>query len=88
EVPSDTIVSAYFRKRRYAGSSDRRAISERLYGILRARSRLDWWIERTGAGVQPGPRSRMVAELILNDKSTSGETAKIFSGETHCPEPF
>ena len=88
EVPSDTIVSAYFRKRRYAGSSDRRAISERLYGILRARGRLDWWIERTGAGVQPGPRSRMVAELILNNKSAFGQMADIFSGETHCPEPL
>ena len=30
EVPPDTIVSAYFRKRHYVGSSDRRAISERL----------------------------------------------------------
>jgi len=86
EVPTDTIVSAYFRKRRYAGSSDRRAISERLYGILRSCRRLDWWIERTGAAVQPGSRSRTVANLILNDESASGQMAEIFSGATHCPE--
>ena len=53
--PADRVGDEYFRKRRYAGSGDRRAVNERVYAILRHRARLDWWIERTGLGAVPGP---------------------------------
>lgn len=86
--PADRVTEAYFRKRRYAGAGDRRAIAARLYGALRHRARLDWWIGRTGAGVDPGPRSRVIAELAIEDASSPAETAAVFSGATHCPEPL
>ena len=86
--PADRVGDEYFRKRRYAGSGDRRAVNERVYAILRHRARLDWWIERTGLGAGPGPRSRVIAELALEDKSSPEETAAIFSGATHCPAPL
>ena len=41
--PPDVLADRYFRKRRYAGSGDRRAINQRLYDVLRRRARLDWW---------------------------------------------
>ena len=86
--PADRVGDEYFRKRRYAGSGDRRAVNERVYAILRHRARLDWWIERTGLGAGPGPRTRIIAELALEDKSSPQETARIFSGAAHCPEPL
>ena len=43
--PADRLADAYFKRRRYAGSSDRRGIQEILYQILRHRARLDWWIK-------------------------------------------
>ena len=86
--PADRVGDEYFRKRRYAGSGDRRAVNERVYAILRHRARLDWWIERTGLGAVPGPRTRIIAELALEDKSSPQETARIFSGATYCPEPL
>ena len=86
--PADRVGDEYFRKRRYAGSGDRRAVNERVYAILRHRARLDWWIERTGLGAVPGPRTRIIAELALEDKSSPQEMARIFSGATHCPEPL
>ncbi len=87
EAP-DRIADEYFRKRRYAGSGDRRAIHEMIYRVLRHRARLDWWIGRTGASLKPDARSRIVAELALEDKSSPEATAAMFSGARHCPEPL
>ena len=33
--PADLIISRYFRERKYLGSTDRRFISETIYGVLR-----------------------------------------------------
>ena len=63
--PADRVGDEYFRKRRYAGSGDRRAVNERVYAILRHRARLDWWIERTGLGAGPGPRRRAEPQRTL-----------------------
>ncbi|HEX9702012.1 MAG TPA: RsmB/NOP family class I SAM-dependent RNA methyltransferase [Rhodospirillales bacterium] len=86
--PPDRIVDDYFRKRRYAGSSDRRAINDMLYRVIRHRARLDWWIGRTGSAAEPGPRTRVIAELALEDKSSPDDIAAMFSGARHCPEPL
>jgi len=86
--PPDRIADEYFRKRRYAGSGDRRAINDMIYRVMRHRARLDWWIARTGATIKPDARARVVAELALEDKSSPEATAKTFSGARHCPEPL
>jgi 16S rRNA (cytosine967-C5)-methyltransferase len=86
--PADRITDEYFRKRRYAGSGDRRAINEMIYRVMRHRARLDWWIRRTGSVIKPDARARIVAELALEDKSSPEATAKMFSGARHCPEPL
>lgn len=83
--PADRIIDKYFRKRRYAGSGDRRAIQERVYAVLRHRARLDWWVERTGSVVKLGPRPRLIAELALEDKSSPEASKGLFSGAAHCP---
>ncbi len=83
--PTDRIIDKYFQKRRFAGSGDRRTIQERVYAVLRHRARLDWWVERTGSVVEPGPRPRLIAELALEDKSSPEATKELFSGATHCP---
>ena len=35
ERPADLVANAYFRTRRFIGSGDRRAVSERVWSILR-----------------------------------------------------
>jgi len=86
--PADVIIDGYFRKRRYAGSSDRRAVNERVYKILRHRARLDWWIERTGLKITDVFRARLIAHLTLADKLAVDEIATLFSGTNHTPEPL
>ncbi|MBT4038406.1 MAG: RsmB/NOP family class I SAM-dependent RNA methyltransferase [Rhodospirillales bacterium] len=83
---TDRTVDAYFKKRRYAGSKDRRAISNRVYDVIRSQSRLDWWIERSGSNLTPSPRLRIIADLCLSDKMRPEEVQTLFSGATHCPD--
>lgn len=82
---ADRVADDYFRKRRYAGAGDRRAVNAMMYAVLRHRAKLDWWIERTGSGLSAGPRTRIIAELALEEKSSPEDTKALFSGATHCP---
>ena len=45
--PADAVANDFFRSRRYIGSGDRRAVSERVWNVLRARRRLGWWLNET-----------------------------------------
>ena len=47
ERPADLVANAYFRARRYIGGGDRRAVSDRVWGILRRWGQLRWWLKRT-----------------------------------------
>lgn len=87
EAP-DRVIDGYFRRRRYAGSGDRRAVAERVYATLRQRAKLDWWVHRAAPEMEPGPRPRVLALLALDDKTAPGDIAKLFSGTTHCPAPL
>lgn len=82
---SDSIVDVYFRHRRYAGSKDRRAVTDRVYGLIRRHARLDWWIDRSGSALTPNARLRVIADLALNDKCRPEEITQLFSGGRHCP---
>ncbi len=85
---ADTVVDAYFRTRRYAGSKDRRAITDRVYGLIRRHARLNWWIDRSGSSLAPSARQRVIADLALNDKARPEEIQQLFNGGRHCPAPL
>jgi 16S rRNA (cytosine967-C5)-methyltransferase len=61
--PAYAVANDFFRSRRYIGASDRRAVSERTWGVLRARRRLGWWLQRSGA--LPSPRLLVAASSLL-----------------------
>ncbi|MBO6560801.1 MAG: RsmB/NOP family class I SAM-dependent RNA methyltransferase [Nisaea sp.] len=83
--PVDRVLEGYFRQRRYAGSKDRHAIRDRVYGILRRRARIDWHLERTGVVERPTARLRVMADLVLTDELTGKAVQELFSGEKHSP---
>ncbi len=83
-APADRIVQDYFRQRRFIGSKDRRAISERLFAVLRARARLDWWLMRLGCE-EIDARRRVLAHIAIEG---GGPVAALFDGGKFGPAPL
>ena len=73
--PADAVASDFFRARRYIGSGDRRAVSERVWAVLRARRRLGWWLKET----YQTPRLLVAASLLLEGWTKAG-VAQAYSG--------
>src|SRR5258708_9387202 len=86
--PADRVLDGYFRARRYIGSKDRNAVAERVFGVLRRRARLDWWLARAGKRSQVSARARLLADLLVSDGLTVAAANELFSGGRHGPEPL
>jgi 16S rRNA (cytosine967-C5)-methyltransferase len=80
--PADAVANAFFRDRRFIGSGDRRAVSERTWRVLRTRRRLTWWLE--GARLPANPRLLVAASLLTEGWSLSG-VDQAFSGGQYGP---
>ncbi len=83
KLPADHVASAFFHARRYIGGSDRRAISLRIWRMLRCRARVDWWLRANS--MARDPRRRAIADLVFADRLTLPEVQDLFSGQTHAP---
>jgi len=79
-APADALASAFFRGRRYIGSSDRRAVSELVWQVLRSRRRLGWWLAPAGETA----RLLVAASLVLSGSSIE----ELFSGARFGPTPL
>jgi 16S rRNA (cytosine967-C5)-methyltransferase len=84
-APADRAAAAFFRKRRFIGGQDRRAIVDRVYGVLRRRAALDWWLARAGAGDRITDRARVIAALALVEGWSSDRIAGAFDGGQYRP---
>ncbi len=80
--PADAVANDFFRARRFIGSGDRRAVSDRAWAVLRARRRLGWWVECGGTAATP--RMLIAASLLMEGWSASG-VAQSFSGGQYAP---
>ncbi len=83
--PADAVANDFFRARRFIGSGDRRAVSDRVWRVLRERRRLGWWIGR--AGTAPTPRMLVAASLLLEGWTAIG-VAQSYSGGQYGPAPL
>ncbi len=85
--PADRLLSRYFRARRYIGAKDRNAVRDTIYGVLRNRAGLDWWIERAlPAAPRPAPsRLRAIAELLLVETWRTEAVTAAFDGGAYRP---
>ena len=81
--PADAVANLFFRDRRFIGSGDRRAVSERTWRVLRTRRRLAWWLSRAGAA-EP-PRMLVAASLLLEGWTLDG-VSQTYSGGRFAPE--
>ncbi|MBL8708502.1 MAG: RsmB/NOP family class I SAM-dependent RNA methyltransferase [Rhodospirillaceae bacterium] len=94
-APADRAAAAFFRARRYIGGSDRRAVLDAVYAVLRHMAKLDWWIDRAyperpegGQEVPDIERARVIAKLVLIDHWTADKVAGSFDGGQYRPKPL
>ncbi len=90
-VPAERVVTAYVRERRYMGSKDRRAVGDRVYAVLRARARLDWWLARVAVERDDNaerPRRVLLAALVLIEGRAAAELDGLFDGGNYAPAPL
>lgn len=89
-VPADRFLAGYFRARRYMGSGDRAAVRAHVYGVLRCRACLDWWLARHD--MPATSRSRVIAAQLLEREDgpemVSAALAAHFNGEGYGPAPL
>ncbi len=78
-APADRLVASFFRSRRYAGSKDRRAVTETVYDVLRRQGEYAW--RASGAD----SRHLVLVHLMAKSGSSAGEVTTLFSGEKFCP---
>ncbi len=96
--PADQVVSEYVRARRFMGAKDRRAVSDLVFAVLRARARLDWWwaaagpeprtAERHAAAGAGEARSRVLAALALIEGKTVADIETLCDGGQYRPQPL
>ncbi len=86
--PADAIVNDFLRPRRYVGAGDRLAITRLVYGVLRRRAQLDWWLARAGFQGEPAPRERVLALLLLGETGLREDPKELFDGDRFRPAPL
>ncbi|GGD15508.1 MFS transporter [Pyruvatibacter mobilis] len=79
--PADDVVRQWGRSHRFAGAKDRRAISERVYAVLRRRGLY-------AAAGNETPRALVMADLVLGEGQARDDVVTLFSGEGHAPAPL
>ncbi|MBW8880651.1 MAG: RsmB/NOP family class I SAM-dependent RNA methyltransferase [Asticcacaulis sp.] len=84
---AETVLKQWGQNNRYAGSKDRRAIADRVYRCLRARSRLLWAMHKDDKAPDQG-RALVLASLSLIDGLPADEIADLYSGSGYGPKPL
>jgi 16S rRNA (cytosine967-C5)-methyltransferase len=87
ERPADGVANAFFRTRRFIGGGDRRAVSERVWGILRRWGQLYWWLDRT-RHPDRSPRAIVAADLMLHEGLKLADLEAMFDGGRYRPAPL
>jgi len=78
-VPADRLVGNYFRSRRYAGSKDRRSVTETVYDVLRRQGEYAWRAGGTDS------RRLVLAHLMLDQDRKADDVAALFDAAKFCP---
>lgn len=91
--PADKVMADWARTNRYAGSKDRQAVAGMVYGVLRRRGQIDWWLHRLqalslSADGEPGGRDRLLIWLQLGEGWRLTDLEAAFDGERFSPEPL
>ncbi len=97
-MPLDHFIMGYFKQRRYAGSKDRVAILDMVYGVLRNQAKLDWWMTEHAKIELPESldathlldqtRLRVFCYLILRIGLPISDIKQLFVADKFAPPPL
>ncbi len=76
DAPLDGVLKRWAREHRYAGGGDRRAIRGLVYGIVRHRRALEWWLDRSDVRITG--RSLVLAALVLLERMNAAALSNAF----------
>lgn len=82
--PAEQILADYYRKRRYIGSKDRRAVSALTYDVIRHRARLAWHLEHADL-TPPWGRLETLAFLLLSGRESLPSLEGLCAGSGYGP---
>ncbi|MDZ7361661.1 MAG: RsmB/NOP family class I SAM-dependent RNA methyltransferase [candidate division KSB1 bacterium] len=85
--PADHLIDTFFRQRRYLGSHDRRELAESVYGVLRHRRRLQFYIGKVKPDAVNQP-AWLFAAYKLHFEKTPPETVQAYSLQLSPSEIF
>lgn len=85
-APADKLLADWNRKNRFAGSKDRNAIAEMVYGVLRRRAQLDWWSQRSSGDQDNRARLLIWLQLIGGESLETLQAA--CDGSQYTPAPL
>jgi 16S rRNA (cytosine967-C5)-methyltransferase len=83
--PADAVANQFFRNRRFIGGGDRRAVSTLVWGVLRARRHLGWWLAKLGS--EATPRALLIAQAVFSGQ-TPNKIAQAFVAGRYGPPPL
>jgi 16S rRNA (cytosine967-C5)-methyltransferase len=83
--PADAVANSFFRNRRFIGAGDRREVSALVWGVLRTRRHLGWWLEKFGA--EPTPRLLLAAQALFSGM-TLHKIGLAFTAGRYGPPPL
>ena len=83
--PADAIANHFFRTRRFIGAGDRREVSALVWGVLRARRHLGWWLRHFGAAETP--RLLLAVQAIFSGMSVH-KISMAFAAGRYGPPPL
>lgn len=81
--PADAVASDFFRARRFIGGGDRRVVSERAWGVVRQRLRLDWHLARIG--LPATPRLLLLCQMLVVEGLARQAAEAAFDGSRYGP---
>ncbi len=83
--PADAVANHFFRTRRFIGGGDRRAISHLVWGVLRSKRHLGWWLDYCRA---PHTPRLLLALQALFSGQTPNKIAAAFVSGRYGPPPL
>lgn len=81
EKPADAVANSWFRDRRFIGAGDRRAISSRVWNIIRDWRKLTWRLRSDDGRL-------LVAASLLLEATPLARVEALYDGGPHSPRPL